>query len=100
MKKCPNCSCLWPDEYNGSCHECGAGLGSVQPDGGLQFRYAKQLGDMEREASLGQQFRSSRGSARPGDAYDRAPVNDAVIEKARAMLLQREELRYEEDDGA
>lgn len=98
MKSCPNCKYLWPDEHIGQCVECGNPMASVASNGSqdLSFRYASQLEKGRREAALEQSFTASSGKARVGDAYDRAPVESAVVERARAMLVQREELKYEE----
>lgn len=98
MKACPNCSYLWADDYSGQCLECGKPLGGVQPEGGgdLRFRYAGQVQAAQRENDLERRMKSSNGKARPGDAYDSVNLPDGIMEAARRMIVQREEVVYDE----
>jgi hypothetical protein len=84
MKTCPNCRTIHPDDYMGTCQDCGKGLGSVLANataGGrdsLAERYARQrrLGDAE--ASLESAFRrGEHGSVR---------VDERVMDAALSLL--------------
>lgn len=92
MKACPNCRSVHADEYNGQCNDCGGPMGGVQGNtqGNLAFQYANQLARGQREAQMEQQFRAARNSgqaARPGDAHDRAPIHDSVLDVARRFVI-------------
>lgn len=89
MKACPNCGVIHADEYKGQCNECGAPLGDVSGSlsGDLAFRYAEQRGRANREDQFEQSLRGIRGNARPGDAYDRAPIPSSVLDAARRFII-------------
>lgn len=93
MKSCPNCRTIHRDEYEGQCHDCGAPLGGMRGNnqGDLAFAFAAQQRKARREADTEASFRAARNmgaGARPGDAYDRAPIEDAVMDAARRMVVQ------------
>lgn len=54
MKSCNNCHVIHADDYAGQCHECGAPMGSVAPNGNgeMTFRYASQVAAARRELDL------------------------------------------------
>lgn len=98
MKACPNCKYLWPDEHSGQCVECGNPMKDVASNGNhdLQFRFAKQIQDGVRENQSETAMKMSQSPARPGDAYDRAPIPERILDAARTALVQREEVRYDD----
>lgn len=62
----------------------------------LAFRFAKQVQDGVRENQAEGAMRATRAPARVGDAYDRAPIPERILEAARTALVQREEVRYDD----
>lgn len=91
MKACPNCKYLWPDEHTGQCVECGNPMANVASNGNgdLQFRYASQIARGRRE--------NEGEAAMKAGSYDVVKVDDSVLQRARDLLVQREEVRYEDD---
>ncbi len=100
MKKCPGCNYLWADDYNGTCMECGKPLGGVSASPDLSFKYAAQIAAGRRENDSERAMARSSGKARPGDAYDRVgkDVPQPILDRAREMLVQREEVVYEQEE--
>lgn len=85
MKTCPNCRCVYADDYAGTCHECGKGLGSIGSNGGggLEFRFARQIQRGDRENSM-------ERSMKRGD-YDNVPVEESMVDVAlRFVSVDRE----------
>lgn len=90
MLKCPNCSYLWPDEHTGQCGECGNPMsGSLNQNQDLHFRFARQVQEGVRENSLESSMRRGR--------YDGLKLEEGILDRARQMIVQREEVRYEEE---
>lgn len=94
MKACPNCRCLWADEYGGQCTDCGAPMSGVQANssssggagGDLAFRYANQLASGRREADMEQALKhGSATSFRIGEKGN-IPIHENVLGKALEML--------------
>jgi hypothetical protein len=59
MKKCHNCTYLWPDDYGGTCEGCGANLSTSQgqtqmsPDQALRRQAMLAQQDAQRERQIG-----------------------------------------------
>lgn len=83
MKTCPNCRVVHPDEYNGTCQECGAGLSGISANN--NFREA----DWRRQAQDSARETSQEQSLKRGD-YSNVRVPDRLMEvaKAGAHLLE------------
>lgn len=86
MKTCRNCRTIWPDEYAGTCTDCGAGMGSVtanSTEGGkdLASIYARQRRSADAEAGLEQTLRSG--------GHGNVPVNEKVKQAALALLIPK-----------
>lgn len=98
MKKCPGCNYLWADDYTGTCLECGKPLGAVTGGGGdLGFRFAGQRQAAEREAAIEGALRGAQTPRGQLEVYDRVKLPDPVFEAARKMVVQREEVEYQDD---
>lgn len=97
MKKCANCSYLWADDYSGTCLECGAPMGNVSSPQNLGFAFARQIQDGVREDEFARRAGNVRSPQQALEVYGGAKVNDAILERAREMIVQREEVRYEDD---
>jgi hypothetical protein len=87
MKTCPNCRVIHPDDYNGTCPECGAPLGGVQPNGAtgadMQARYNSQIAMQRREGQLEAQMK--RGN------YSNVPLEQSMVDVARRFVVVDEE---------
>lgn len=95
MKSCPNCRVIHPDDFNGTCQECGAGLGGVAANGSpdLAFRYARQVADGRREA--GQEQRLKRGDS------SGVKLEDSLVGVAsQFIVVDHEKLAKLEAEGA
>jgi len=88
MKTCPNCRVIHPDDYRGTCQECGAPLGNVQPHGGvgnLEARFNRQVAQQRRETQMEAQMKQGR--------YDDVPLQDSLVDVARRfVVVDRERL--------
>lgn len=90
MKTCPNCRCVYEDDYNGSCTDCGKGLSGVSANnsggGGsgndLQFRYANQIARGARESSQEMSMRRGR--------YDGVQIPEGILNAARSLDIVQE----------
>ena len=88
MKTCPNCRTIHQDHYNGTCQDCGAPLGSVQPNGGgpaggdRQFRFARQIqrSSQENAAFSPEAMRARRGSVEGQN------IEQSIVDIARAAV--------------
>lgn len=111
MKTCPNCRVIYDDDYNGTCNECGKGLGSVSPNNGqngtdLAFAFAKQIQRQHVEAGLtpgviASTLQRANMSGRSGD-LNGMPLDDRTIDIARSFVVTDEEKLREAgvNDGA
>lgn len=97
MKKCPNCAYLWADDYNGTCLECGAPMNKANSPADLGFAFARQIQEGVREDEFARRAGSIRNPKQALEIYGNAKINDAVLERAREMIVQREEVKYEDD---
>ena len=88
VKTCPNCRVIHPDDYTGTCQECGAPLGNVQSNGGggLEFRWAAQINQGRRENM--EESRMKRGD------YSGVKLEKSMVDVAkRFVVVDREKLK-------
>ena len=99
MKRCgnPSCSYLYADDYSGPCDNCGRFISGEAAQGDLGFRFANQIRQGQRETQFEQEAKRLRSPGQARDFYSRAPVNDAVLDVARSLIVQREEVEFEDD---
>lgn len=85
MKTCKNCRCVYADDYNGQCHECGAPMNSINANGSndLPFRYANQLRQGVRENDAERSMK--RGN------YENVQIERSVLDVARQFVIVDEE---------
>jgi hypothetical protein len=98
MKTCPNCRCVWPDDYSGQCLDCGKGLGGVtgSTGGDLGFAFARQLQEARKEEQFEATLKGARSPRARLDVYNNASVRDEIVDKALEFVVQREEVKYED----
>lgn len=83
MKTCSNCRAIWPDEYNGQCADCGAGMAAVEANGGGNnaFAFARQTEAGRREINEERQMKSGN--------YDSVQVPQSVLDVAKGFIIDK-----------
>lgn len=99
MKTCPNCRVIHPDEYMGTCQDCGAPLGGVSANGSeqLRFQWARQVQSNVAETAAEENLK--RGNY-AGLKFDKKLLD---VAKAGAYLLEQDagrDVSDWEDDAA
>lgn len=102
VKSCPNCKYIWPDDHTGQCVECGNPMSGTEANGSndLAFRFAKQIQDGVRENEFAARAGQIRTPRQALEVYANAKVEDGLLDRARDLIVQREEVIYEEDHAA
>jgi len=83
MKKCDNCSCLYPDDYEGSCSDCGRGMANSggKTLGDPNMALANQAMRVRQDARRDQQI------AAKDHKNMRFDESDPVFEMAKEFVL-------------